>query len=228
MAAPASQVRSALNAFADSGVARLAAVLPSLTGSPDAVRADLLDLAPSVIFTYTDGSSALAADWYDDLRDDVRPSKAYAAEPVVADRAEKIGRMVAWASQPLFDGGGTDQVALRLLPEVQKEIARPFRDTITTNTRRDPSAEGWRRVASGKGCKFCRFLSDRGSVYKQDTVHFAAHSNCHCSAEPVFQGLHVVEASPLQYVASKRYRTPEQRAANNAKIRAYLAKHYGD
>lgn len=220
MAASASQVRSALNRVADSGVKRLALVLPNLTGSPEQIRSDLLELAPATIFTYTDGSSALAADWYDDLRDDVNPRGAYAAEPVVLDRTEKVYRMVAWASQPLFDGEGMDKVALRLLPDVQKEIARPFRDTITENTKRDPAAHGWRRIASGSGCKFCRMLSDRGAVYSGKGARFAAHTNCHCSAEPAFQP--GAAASNFQYVASQRRRSDDQRAA----LRDYLNAHY--
>lgn len=222
MAAPASQVRSALNRLADDGVARLAAVLPLLSGRPEAVRADLLDLTPSVILAYTDGSSALAADWYDDLREEASPARLYLAEPVVADRAEKIGRMVAWASEPLFAGESTDAVALRLLPEVQKEIARPFRDTITTNSKRDPASGRWRRVASGAGCKFCRMLSDRGAVYRAETARFASHSNCHCSAAPVFDGQDGPEASTLQYVASQRRRSEKDRA----RLREYLNANY--
>src|SRR5690349_23184391 len=126
VAASASQVRSALNKLADDGVARLAAALPLLTGSPETIRGDLLDLAPSVIFTYTDGSSALAADWYDEVRAEAAPAKLYLAEPYVADRSEKVHRMVAWAAEPLFaPEPSMDEVAARLLPDVQKEIARP-------------------------------------------------------------------------------------------------------
>ena len=224
MAASASQVRSALNRLADDGVARLASILPLLSGSPEVIRSDLLDIAPSVIFTYTDGSSALAADWYDDIREEASPRRLYLAEPVVADRAEKVHRMVAWASQPLFDGEGIDKVALRLLPDVQKEIARPFRDTITTNTKRDPASVGWRRIASGQGCKFCRALSDKGAIYKESTARFAAHGNCHCSAAPVFDGQDGPEADAMQYVASQRVRTPEEKQA----LRDYLNEHHPD
>lgn len=223
MAASADRVRSALNTVADDGVARVAAVLPLLGGSPESMRSDLLDVVPSTIYAYTDGSSALAADWYDDLRDEAAPAKAYTAEPVVLDRGEKIGRMVAWASQPLFDAEPSiEAVALRLLPEVQREIALPFRDTITTNTKRDPSANGWRRVSSGSGCKFCRMLSDRGAVYRAETARFASHSNCHCSAAPVFDGEQGDEASPWQYVASQRRRSDRERAA----LREYLNANY--
>ena len=221
MASSASQVRSALAAVADSGVARLAAILPTLAGSHESIRADLLDMTPSLVLTYADGTSALAADWYDDLRADANPPKRFQAEPVVLDRSEKVARLVVWASQPLFEPDPTiEKVALRLLPDVQKEIARPFRDTVVTNTTRDPAAHGWRRVSSGSGCKFCRMLSDRGAVYKADTARFAAHGNCHCSAAPAFGD--GPEASTLQYVASQRRRSEKDRA----RLREYLNANY--
>jgi len=225
VAASASQVRSALNRLADDGVARLAAAIPLLSGSPESMRSDLLDLVPSVVFTYTDGSSALAADWYDDLREEASPPKLYLAEPVVADRSEKVHRLAAWAAEPLFDREPSlDKVALRLLPDVQKEIARPFRDTITTNQRRDPGAVGWRRIASGQGCKFCRALADKGAIFKESTARFAAHGNCHCSAAPVFDGQDGPEANAMQYVASQRVRSPQEKQA----LRDYLNENYPD
>jgi len=221
MAASASQVRSALSSLADDGVARLAAVLAQLDGTPESIRGYLLDLTPVLISAYSDGTSSLAADWYDDLREQAAPAKAFAAEPVVVERWEKVGRMVAWSAQPLFlPEPDRELVAKRLLPSVQKEIARPFRDTITTNTHRDPSAHGWRRVASGTGCKFCRMLADRGAVYSGKSARFASHTHCHCSAEPAFEP--GAAASDFQYVASQR-RTSEK---DRARLREYLNANY--
>ena len=221
MAASASQVRSALSSLADDGVARLAAVLAQLDGTPESIRGYLLDLTPVLISAYSDGTSSLAADWYDDLREQAAPAKSFSAEPVVVERWEKVGRMVAWSAQPLFlPEPDRELVAKRLLPSVQKEIARPFRDTITTNTTRDPSAHGWRRVASGSGCKFCRMLADRGAVYSGKSARFASHTHCHCSAEPAFEP--GAAASDFQYVASQR-RTSEK---DRARLREYLNANY--
>jgi hypothetical protein len=187
------------------------------------MRAELLDLTPGLIAAYADGTSALAADWYDDVREEAAPRRLYVAEPVIADRNEKIGRMVAWASEALFaPEPDVQQVALRLLPNVQKEIARPFRDTITTNTVRDPASVGWRRVSSGKGCKFCRMLSDKGAIFKESTARFAAHESCHCSAAPVFDGQDGPEANVMQYVASHKRRSEKDRA----RLREYLNANY--
>lgn len=214
------ETRAALTLVTDAGVRGVQRILGRLEGPPDAQRAALLELVPATITLWSDGSSALAADWYDDLREEAAPPRRFVAEPVVADRGEKVGRMVAWASEPLFaptpDKAG---VALRLLPEVQKEIATPFRDTITTNQRRDPAAVGWRRVSSGAGCKFCRMLAGRGAVYRADSARFAAHGHCSCTAQPVFAGQGGDEASVVQYAASKRRKS----SADRERVRAYLA-----
>jgi hypothetical protein len=218
MALTPPESRAALTLVTGAGVAKVETILGSLDGSGAQQRAALLDLVPATISLMSDGSSALAADWYDDLREEAEAAGRFVAEPVVLDRGEKIGRMVAWASAPLLEpDGDAAKVALRLLPEVQKEIASPFRDTITTNQRRDPSANGWRRVSSG-GCKFCRMLAERGAVYKAETARFASHGNCHCTAEPVFNGQVGPEANVVQYVASQRRKT----AADRARVRAYL------
>jgi len=213
--------RAALLVVSSDGVTDVEALVRSVSGSPESMRSDLLDAVPGVIDYYTLGSSALAADYYDDERERAGVGKRFQSEPVIVDRGEKIGRLVAWASEPLFaPEPAMDQVALRLLPDVQKEIVRPARDTITTNTKRDPSAVGWRRISSGSGCKFCRMLADRGAVYKSDTARFASHGHCHCTAAPAFED--GPEASTLQYVASQRRRSEKDRA----RLREYLNANY--
>ena len=213
--------RAALTLVTGSAVQAVQRILGSLNGSPEAVRADLLDAVPAVIGYYADGSSALAADFYDDERERAAARGRFLSEPVVLDRAEKIGRAVAWASQPLFDGSG--DTATRLAEVVQLETARPYRDTITANRRRDPQAAGWRRVAAG-GCSFCRMLADRGAVYREESARFASHTHCHCTAAPVFKGEPIGdEASVVQYVASKR----RPSAKDRERVRKYLAENYG-
>ena len=142
------------------------------------------------------------------------------------DRSEKIGRSIAWAAEPLVLGiaGASDLVESRLAEVIQFEVAKPYRDTITTNRRRDPDAVGWRRISNG-GCRFCVMLADRGAVFKAETARFAAHPNCNCVAQPVFATNDTgEEASVIQYMASRRTRSPKQRA----ELRDYLNTYYGD
>ena len=218
-----SEARAALILVSSDGVTDVEALLSSLSGTPESMRSDLLDGVPGLIDYYALGSSALAVDYYDDERERAGARRRFSSEPVIVDRGEKIGRMVAWAAEPLFapepDKGA---VALRLVPQVQKEISRPFRDTVTTNSNRDPSSVGWRRVTSGTGCKMCRMLADKGAIFKESTARFAAHGSCHCSAAPVFDGQDGPEANVMQYVASQKRRSEKDRA----RLREYLNANY--
>jgi hypothetical protein len=216
--------KAALSLVIGEAVASVRALLSGASGSPEQQRALLLEAAPEVVGYYSLGSSALAADFYDDERERQAAPKLYVAEPVVVDRTEKLRRAVAWAADPLFSGDPVGAES-RLAEVVNLETARPYRDTILTNRRRDPSAVGWRRVARGESCKFCHMLADRGAVYLDKTVRFAAHTSCKCTAQPVFSSSdYGDEASVMQYVASKKRRTPEQQA----RLREYLNTNYTD
>lgn len=198
-------------------------------GTAEVRRAALLEGVPEVIGYYSLGSAALAADFYEEQRELAGVRSLYVVDAVVPDRTVKIRRGVAWASDPFFDGdldgvAAVGVVTSRLAEVVQLETARPFRDTITTNRRKDPAAVGWRRITRG-GCKFCRMLADKGAIYKHDTALFAAHPSCHCTAQPVFTTNDTgVEASVMQYKASAKNRTAKQQA----ELRTYLNTFYKD
>jgi hypothetical protein len=221
------QTRAILREVTSEAVATADGLLSSFTGSPEVRRLALLDSVPALVGYFADGSSALAVDFYEEQRELAGERSRFVADAVVADRTVKIRRGIAWAADPLFgdveDGGAAEiLVASRLAEIVQLETARPFRDTILSNQSRDPAAVGWKRITAG-GCKLCRMLADRGAVFKESTARFAAHPNCHCTAAPVFGANDTgEEASAIQYVASKRNRTPAQQAA----LREYLDAFY--
>ena len=219
----AGESKAALQLVTAAAVNTVTSLLGRSSGTPEQRRALLLDGVPEVVAYYSAGSSALAADFYDDERERVAPPKLYLAEPVIVDRAVKVRNAIAWAAAPLL-AGESEQSVSRLAQVVQLETARPFRDTVLTNRRRDPSAVGWRRVSSG-GCKFCRMLADKGAVYSESTARFASHEHCGCTAQPVFTSSdYGEEASAMQYVASRKRRSPEQQA----KLREYLNTNFSD
>lgn len=213
--------RAALQLLTGEAVGNALGLLGRLRGTPEARRAALLDTVPALIGYYADGSAALAADFYEDERERADVRSPFRTGLVVADRTVDQRRAIAWSAAPLLTGLEAD-AGKRLAEVVQLEVARPYRDTITANRRRDPASVGWRRINNG-GCKFCRMLADRGAVYKRDTALFAAHPNCHCTAQPVFSTNDTgVEASVMQYVASKRSRSSAQQAG----LREYLDAFY--
>lgn len=217
----ARESQAALRIVTEESVATSTGLLSGLSGSPEARRAALLNGVPAIVGYFSQGSAALAVDFYEESREVAGVKGRFVTEFVVDDRTVKIRRGVAWAADPLFSDD-EETASKRLAEVVQLETARPYRDTILANRRADPEAAGWRRV-TGVCCRFCRMLGDRGAVYRESTVRFAAHPNCDCTAEPVFKGSAVgPEASVMQYVASRRHKTPAQRAA----VREYLDTHY--
>ena len=192
------------------------------SGSFESRRFQLLETGTAVVGYYSEGSAALAVDFYDESRSIGRAEGRFAASPVILDRTVNIRRGIAWASEPL-SVDDEDAALARITEIVRSEVNRPYRDTILSNTKRDPAAVGWRRLASASACGFCKMLAGRGSVYKMDTATFGAHDNCGCTAAPVFgKGDVGPEADAIQYMASGRRRTPAQRA----RVRDYIAANY--
>lgn len=218
------EARAALELVTMAAVAEAVALPSRLSGPPEARRLALLEAVPALIAYYSEGSSALAADFYEEERDLARVRSRFSVQPIIQERTAEQRAAVAWAAVPLFDEALDVTVESRLAGVVQIETARPFRDTITKNARLDPDAAGWRRIANPAACKFCVMLASRGAVYKRPTVRFASHENCFCSAQPVWSTDDTVEASDFQYMASARKRTPAQRA----KLRDYLNGNYPD
>lgn len=217
----ANESKAALVLLTSAAVASADAVLGRVEGSFEQKRSQLLYVVPNLISYYSDGSSALAADFYEDERDRWEDPGSYTAVPFVEDRFEKIRRGIAWASDPLQvdDLPGAQS---RMAEVVDFETAKPYRDTILYNRTQDEKCIGWQRNTNG-GCKLCRMLADRGAVYKESTARFAAHPHCKCTAVPVFlNGSVGEEASAMQYMASRRKRSAEHRA----QVREYLNREY--
>lgn len=203
---------------------RTRAFISTLSGSATEILAQLFEAIPELIAYYQDGASALAADLFDDLREEASTRRRFRADPVIENRADKIRNAVAWAADTQRAEGDVRTTEQRLAEVVQREIARPYRDTITVNSQRDPESVGWARVA-GDSCGFCRMLASRGAVYMRDTARFAAHGSCDCTAQPVFKNGRVgPEADAFQYLASKQSKTPRDKA----RLRAYLAANFPD
>ena len=211
---------------------------------PETVRAALFVAAPLIVADYTDGSSALALDWYEELRDAAAVTETFTPSPLVLVTDDTVAAIVAETTEALreiqqgIEREVEDALAesVRLLEgETERMVADAFRDTVTSNVAADPAAGGWRRFARPEACKFCLMLAARGAVYTEATARFAAHGattngkttggTCLCIAGPAFGGKGAwAEATPMQYVASKRQRTDRERAA----LREYLNVNFPD
>jgi hypothetical protein len=183
----------------------------------DAAEAEtaLRDILPALIATYGQAAAALAANWYDELRDKVGAKGAFTA--ITADIPDPGAQsLVGWAVTEAKD---TTTLQALVLGGMQRRIANFSRQTVMGSAVADPGARGWQRAGRGE-CKqgFCDMLIARGAVYTEATADFAAHDHCHCTAVPAFGG----EPRPVKpYTPSLREATD----ADKARVREYLATH---
>lgn len=180
-------------------------------------REALSDVLPALVETYGSAAATLAADWYDDLREEVGAKGRFRAIPaeVGPSGAEALA---GWGIGPLFQAD-PDWTSARTLIQggLQRRIANAGRATVTVSSVADPQASGWQRTGSGE-CAFCRMLIDRGAIYSEATADFASHDHCHCAAVPAFKA----EPRPVkQYTRSRRNISD----ADRARVRAYLRTH---
>lgn len=215
--------KAALAVITDDGIDSMVWTLRRTSGSFESRRLQMLEVGSSLIGYYSEASAALGVDMYDDARAEASVRGRFNADPIILDRTVRVRRGLAWASDPLSTDD--EQAAIdRLTDILRTEVARPYRDTVIGNRLRDRQSVGYRRVASGSACGFCRMLAGRGAVYKQASAYFASHGNCQCTVVPVFQGQAGEEANVIEYMASRRNKTEKQRA----RVREWIAAEYPD
>lgn len=157
---------------------------------PAAAAETLTRVMPDVTAAYANAAGGLAADWYEDLREESGAPGRFRAEvagPPSTERAEVLAR---WAVGPLFGADPQPGVALsKLSGGLQRVVANGSRDTVVGNIRRDPGKARYVRHASASSCAFCRMLATRGAVYwSESSATKDYHDHCHCMAVPVWPG----------------------------------------
>ena len=154
-------------------------------------------------FGVFNGSAAatLAADAYDEMRDEAEIAGRYRATPTTLPDVGRTNSLANWAVQPFFDPTPDRSKSIeRASGGLQRTIANGSRYTIAHSSVDDPRAHGWQRIGRG-GCGFCAMLIGRGAVYSAKSADFASHDHCNCSAVPAFDG----QARPVQpYTPSPR------------------------
>lgn len=192
-----------------------------------ATRDAVLAFLPALVQNYGEIGAALAADFYEELRDSSAARSVYTAVLPEGDDVVPLAAVQAsgrWAMGSLFGAESLEVAGANTLTNLSgvatRQILTPARDVIRLNTARDPDSVGWRRVAQGtETCKFCRMLVGRGNVYSSSSARFAAHDDCDCTAEPAFAGEEWVPLEPVQYMGSKRNPTK----ADRARVKEFLA-----
>lgn len=232
MATSPDRVRAGLTVVTDAARRDLRAVAGSTEANATAIRSSLFAATPLIVSEYADGTAALALDWFEELREAAGVGTAFTPRPVTLIDEDALAQSVAVTTEPLYeiqrgierDLADAVEESLRLLEaEVQREVASGFWDTMTTNATEDPESVGWRRFARPGACKFCLMLADKGAVYSEASVDFAAHTNCSCVVGPSYDP-NAERASVMQYQASSKNRSEKDRA----RLRDYLNENFPD
>lgn len=188
---------------------------------PDGVVRALEGFMPDLVQTYGDMGATLAADFYDELREESPAvSRAYSARLGDAAKIDQVRASTRWAMGPLFgrsDNPGPAQAITNLAGSTKRLVLVSSRSTVRVNVAEDPDAIGWRRVGDGDSCPFCRMLIGRGEVYSAETARFGAHDRCGCQAEPAWGS--GTPATVHQFIATKRSLSD----ADRARVKDFLA-----
>jgi hypothetical protein len=179
--------------------------------NPDTLRDPLAVVLEEIADRYGTASAALAADFYDDMREDVvKAGPRFTPRMAEVPGPKRFQSLAGWGIGPLFGEDPDSVKALhKLTGGLQLVVGNAYRETIMGSSIADPAARGWQRVADGNACAFCLMLEGRGAVYSEAGADFASHDHCGCTAEPAFEG----EPKPVQpFTPSERRITDADRA----------------
>lgn len=186
--------------------------------NPERAANAFREYVPLLVRRYGSDAAALAAEWYDVQRAEVGAPGRYRAQTVASPYDDAVDGMVRRAVGGLWTPDQSTTLTA-LLASSGKYALAAGRATIAHNVDRDPAASGWQRVTRSGACRFCTMLAGRGAVYRQATVHFAAHGDCNCAAVPSWDSS-APEVDVELYKASARTTrmAPAQREKHNALI----------
>lgn len=212
MALPGLDLRDGVQGLFGYAERDLAALWQQVSTAAEAQVA-LNDVLPALIRTYGSAAAALAANWYDELRDKLGVAGSFTAIP--AD-IEDVGAhaLIGWAGATATD---LEAFQSLVLGGMQRRVVSFSRATVSESAVADPRARGWQRTGNGE-CAFCRMLIGRGAVYREASADFASHDHCRCSAVPAFEGL----PRPVKPFTPSERNTTE---ADRALAREWLAAH---
>ncbi len=184
---------------------------------PNVLRDPLAIVLAEIADKYGAAAATLAADFYDDMREDVvKTGPRFTPKLASVPGPERFESLAGWGIGPLFGANPDPTTALhKVSGGLTLVVGDAYRETIMESSVADPAAQGWQRVADANACAFCLMLEGRGEVYSQSSADFASHDSCGCSAEPAFEG----EPIPVQPF------TPSERNisdADRARVRNWI------
>ena len=171
MPATAETYRRAQAALSSRAVADLRKVWPALlTMRPDKTAEALALVLAEVTDKYGYASAALAAEWFEDLRDAAGAARSHSAWAAATPSTERLEVLARWGVGPLFGASPDPVTALSLVSGgLARQVLSVGRDTLMESIASDPAGPTYARHASANACAFCAMLATRGPVYTSET-----------------------------------------------------------
>lgn len=157
----------------------LAAIWAKLNlADPDRLAEPLAQVLTEIADKYGAVAASLAADWYEEARDDAGVASRFT--PVIADSpdADRVSALSRWGVGPLFGANPDGAAALTLIVGgLQRIVLDQARDTTFGSVAVDPARPRWARHASINACAFCALMATRGAVYasEEDALTITGH-----------------------------------------------------
>ena len=150
-----------------------------------AARDEIIAIMDAILGPYTDNVAAIAATFYDGLREWSGVVDDFEAEPISnRDPAATDGAVRAFM-QTQVDGKPFDELQTLLMERADYEVKRAANECIAANCKRDPKRPKWARIPTGADtCDFCIMLASRGFTYQSAETASHAHANCDCRIVP--------------------------------------------
>lgn len=195
----------AVNALSDDGKQKLAKALEQLD---ETVTYDVLvEIMETLLGPYTDSAAAVAATFYDGLREWFGIDDGFYA----TSEGMRVPYITEGTVSKVMDGKNaailTDEMQAVLLDQVDYEVRRTANLTIERNAKRDPLKPKYARVPSvtpemyapwskKRGvthnkflaetgtCMFCTMLASRGFAYHTAETASHSHPGCDCRIVP--------------------------------------------
>lgn len=158
--------------------------------SPSAIAA-IKELLGDIVSAWGEVAGTLAADFYDDLREQAEIPGGFTAYVPDPFNPGRVSGIVDWAATPpVGQELDVDAMLAKLEGPAQRLLRQAQRDALEESARRDPARPRVARVPMGaETCAFCLVMASRGYVYR--TVDSAGggspenrfHDLCDCEQD---------------------------------------------
>ncbi|ROR97793.1 hypothetical protein EDD28_2401 [Salana multivorans] len=148
----------------------------------EAARDALIEFVPTLVREYGDLATAVAADWYEEVRAAQVAGRFSATAAPGVEAAQVVGS-TRFAAGRLFAGDPAEALSI-ISGAVQRYVSYSARETVRRNVASDPARPRYARVPKGATtCAFCLMLASRGFVYRSSKTagemdHY--HDDCDC------------------------------------------------